>query len=301
MADPCDCWDGSCDSCGSNRNVMADCLIFKSLDAIAGGIEKALGLEKSSGCDALGCDDACDAANMQDLMMPMHPAEIPMNGHSAPALSAPIVTTPHVSAPPSAPIDVRPMGPPAYHSPRAVPSGPSATQPMAPAQPAVPSGPSLGAPGMDAPAPPSRTTPDVRPPIPKPIPSPVPEPKSNDDGSLFDALDDPFSDDEVRSYRPYRNVRPSGYLQRTGSASGNRRAGGAYRSRMGTPAREATHRTTNPPRLEPVRQTSGIDARPMGSGIQGNTKRTTPTFRMSTPSSGPVVELQPTNYLPSRR
>ena len=296
----CDCWDESCDACGGNGNPMANCLIFKSLDAVAGGIEKALGLDKSCGCDAMGCDDACDAANIHDLMMPMH-------GQPAPNLAAPVVTSPHVSAPPSAPIDVRPMGPPAYHSPSPAPSG---TMPMSPSQPAVPGGPTMGAPGgLDAPAPPSSTAPDVRPPIPKPIPSPVPEPKSNDDGSLFDALDDPFSDDEVRSYRPYRNVRPSGYLQRAGSATSSRRAGAAIRTRVGAPSREASYRTTPPTLQAPVRQTSATSRRPadanesqpIGSGVAEESRRNAPTFRMSSPSSGPIVELQPTNYLPSRR
>ena len=296
----CDCWDDSCDSCSSGGSrLMENCLIYKSLDALAGGIEKVLGLDKSCGCDEFGCDDACDAATMQELMMmPVEPMQLPSVTHSHSTPSAPVLAAPHVPAPPSGPpVDVRPMGPPAYHVPNAIETAP-----------AEPSGQQLGTPvDNDVINPPANVEP-----VPQPMPEPTPEktPPPKKDGGLFDSLDDPFSDDEVRSYRPYRNVRPSGYLQRPGSTN-------RYQQRIGTPARKATHRTPSraPILNAPVRQTSA--AQPIGSGLvrthrvapkpttyRPEVRRTTTTSTTRTGRAGSqqrVVDLTPSGYLSSNR
>lgn len=45
--------------------------VFRALDSFAGGIEKLLRLDDHcTSCDEIGCDDACDAAMMQELLLP---------------------------------------------------------------------------------------------------------------------------------------------------------------------------------------------------------------------------------------
>tara|TARA_R110002049_G_scaffold2750_4_gene21973 strand:- start:146656 stop:147849 length:1194 start_codon:yes stop_codon:yes gene_type:complete len=324
MAADCDCWEASCDSCGSRDAAMKKCLIYKSLDALAGGIESVLGLDESAGCDEMGCDDACDAATMSEMMFPIENAGPVHMHHSKP-----------IHMLPSAPSHIPPPAPRHTPAPSAVPLPPAMPTPIESA-PRNPSGQHLGTPSMQptplprttapstpAPRTPAPRTPAPRTPAPRAIPQPTPAPQAEpkQEGSLFDALEDPFSDDEVQNYRPYRNVRPSGYLQRAGSANSYRRAGAPLRtmpsapirSNSGTPARKATHRTVAPTLAAPVRQTSAIDAEPVGSGVVANTasgptmprvkaaSQKSATTRMQSGDSSNLIEIVPTEYLPSRR
>ena len=126
-------YEGGCDSCdAAGPGFVAPKLkmpspgkaIFKTLDAVAGGIEKVMGFDKCSvgggGCDA-SCDDGCDAALMNDLMMPMPPAYTPhttsphaysVSPGPAPMMAAPrtVHPAPIVSAPrvPAAPMGTQP-------------------------------------------------------------------------------------------------------------------------------------------------------------------------------------------------
>ena len=295
----CDCWEESCETCGTPDSAMKNCLIYKSLDALAGGIEKVLGLDKSSRCDEFGCDDACDAASMHELMLPMAPMQIesaapthvhpPARTHVSPAPmygdSTPYIPTPHY-------VPERQYAP---SVPSPVPNEVEIPSAMPPA---------------------GSETIEVMPPTHEAIPQPTPESQPNKDGSLFDALDDPFRDDEARTYRPYRNVRPSGYLQRAGSATSQQRRGSIAVPHPGTPARKATHRTPTPSLNAPVRQTSGTGYEPIGSGVT-RTSATSPTtsptsYQPATKSkrqsnsstqanSAAITELTPTGYLSSTR
>ncbi|TWU64818.1 hypothetical protein [Crateriforma conspicua] len=66
----CDC---GCESTGKRKFSVAQTPLYKALDALAGGIERALFLDrdhhgKVTQCDDIsGCDDACDAATLQTL------------------------------------------------------------------------------------------------------------------------------------------------------------------------------------------------------------------------------------------
>lgn len=124
------------------------------------------------GCDEGGCDDACDAAMVQELMMtePLH--------HQYP----PIYETP-------APIQSMPMQmSPSYQPQPVQPSRPqNMNRPMSPR----------------LPEPIERVNPPVRVPEPQPVEEP-------DSGSLFDTLSDPFEDDEAK-VEGLRAIRPSSY------------------------------------------------------------------------------------------
>lgn len=117
------------------------------MDGLKMGIDRLFHRCKG-GCDDVLCDDACDAAMIEELMMP--PQLTPhVHSHGDP-------TPPAVEGTLPRPIEeVQPMTPP------------------------------------------------VR----------LQEPPANPDrGSLFDTLDDPFTDDEARA-QTYRPVRPSAYNQ----------------------------------------------------------------------------------------
>ena len=82
--DSCDSGPVGCDSCSSGRSIPSPGkVVYKTLDAFAGSIEKVLGLDKckSSGCDSGACDgggcDGCDAVMMEELMMPSPPVHSP--------------------------------------------------------------------------------------------------------------------------------------------------------------------------------------------------------------------------------
>ena len=120
---------------------------------------------------------------------------------------------------------------------------------------------------------------------------------------------DPFSDDEVRNYRPYRNVRPSGFLQKAGSTSTQQNGATTVRPSTGTPARKATHRTPTPTLTPPVRQTSVNDQQAIGSGVirtsaaipRSVTPQPAVTPTSTRKNSSSIVELSPTDYLSSAR
>jgi hypothetical protein len=107
--------DGACD-CPPRRRHN---LIRKSLDLVAGGIEKVLGLDKihcgpgcDGGCDSVGCDDGCDAMTLQELSRPSPPQYLHQTQPIAPA--QPIAPTQRVPAE-LAPY-IQAPGTPQYHS-----------------------------------------------------------------------------------------------------------------------------------------------------------------------------------------
>lgn len=186
VAEPtCGCGSSGCGGCRTSTNP-----IMKTLDAVAGGIEKVLGLDRchqngcSSGCDVsceAGCDDACDSAFAQELMVPIQ---------SPPTISTPPShsVAPVPSLPTVPPIDPSPapMSQPRMIQPRTVmPMAPTPAPAMTPnPEPAPADSRGVGEPQMDEPA---------------------------DDKNIFDSLDDPFGDDEVRLRRPYRQVQPTSH------------------------------------------------------------------------------------------
>ena len=81
--------------------------IYKTLDAFAGGIEKLLQLDGSSGSAA--CDDACDAAMVRELSQPAFPpAPLPPQPGAAPQRHRRVI--PHGELPaPASPQHAEPM------------------------------------------------------------------------------------------------------------------------------------------------------------------------------------------------
>lgn len=208
----------SCD-CGCSAGLGKRNLLYRTLDTFAGGVEKALGLDKCRSCcgaarcdDGCGCDDGCDAAT-DDLWVPMPPELSSDHSHAPPV--------PFESGPGPILDFTPPTGPNQWHQP-----GPS----MAPAPrtqmrlteprlgPRTDSGQHLGKGILDA-----QESDSVEPPVRMPEPDPgfkrrtipgpaVPAPKVDpeEEDSLFDALPDPFGDDDVR-IRRFQPVRPSNY------------------------------------------------------------------------------------------
>lgn len=99
--DACDC------PCDCGPRVKWPKPIYKALDAVAGGIEKVLGLDKihcgpgcDAGCDEVFCDDGCDAATLYELSQPSEPQYFHQPQPIAPA--APVHQAPRaVPAPPA--------------------------------------------------------------------------------------------------------------------------------------------------------------------------------------------------------
>ncbi|TWT52861.1 hypothetical protein Pla22_04890 [Rubripirellula amarantea] len=210
--------------------------IYRSLDAVAGGIEKLFGLDKRH----KGCDESyCDAMMMGEVMMPMPqsgtiyasptPAPSPIHhGHSHAAPMSPPL--PPAEVPSTGSIEVQPKGPRQWQSSpmskaRLVPTpsqGQHLGRPQASRQPIVDPTPATQSRSHQWPA--LTDQPESRSSIGSGVASPVPEPMSDtpqprrdaapetsDEGeSLFDALSNPFSDDEVH-VRRYQAVRPSNY------------------------------------------------------------------------------------------
>lgn len=172
-------------SCDCSHSKKPSCL-HKALDAITSGFKKMCSFGKrGGGCDQL-CDDACDAAMIDELMLPT-PAAVHHHPHHA--YSEPVQID-------SAPIHVHPLHEHPLHEhplhdhehdtelhmtePRIQPLQDEHTS-------------ADGESGI----------------VPPPVRMSVPEP-DNDRESLFDTLSDPFNDDEVRR-RTYRSVRPTSY------------------------------------------------------------------------------------------
>lgn len=94
MSDPC-----GCDAAAKKHNPL-----FRTLDALAGGIEKVLGLDKCKsshgGCDEALCDGGCDASPYYEAMMP-HPQSAPImsESHSYQPVPPPPVVAPHQTSP----------------------------------------------------------------------------------------------------------------------------------------------------------------------------------------------------------
>ncbi len=70
----CDRCDSGCDGCSPIFPGKPAGPVFKALDKIAGGVEKLFGLDKCGAKGGANCDDACDAAMIEDLMIPMDSA-----------------------------------------------------------------------------------------------------------------------------------------------------------------------------------------------------------------------------------
>ncbi|TWT93216.1 hypothetical protein [Stieleria varia] len=195
----CGCGVAACGGCKTPHNPL-----YRTLDAVAGGIEKVLGFDKcksgcNSGCDS-NCDDACDAGYANELMNPIYIP--PSHSHGAPS---PIVESipsvpPLVTSPPTITESVPMYSQPRSAAPRMAPrsitpadSAPGATAPLQDPTP-IPQPEAAPEPGTR-----------IAPPTP---PETTPPADSKKGGFDFDSLDDPFGDDEVRANQPYRRVHP---------------------------------------------------------------------------------------------
>ncbi|NND96600.1 MAG: hypothetical protein HKN47_04645 [Pirellulaceae bacterium] len=227
-ADACDACDSgvvSCDSCDPSRSIgIPGNPIYRTLDAVAGRVEKLLAFDKCNtsgcdvgGCDIQGCDDACDAAMIHELMVPMPPTSVPApyvdaneygspdssnhSGLDAPVImSEPVIVSPQIQSHDAVPLRTEGQSFGDYNAmPYEAETGQGALD-AAQANPATPDN-----------APIDRL-PEVTIPTPDPSPNATP-PASNDnnEGSIFDTLDDPFGDDARALPQPYRTIRPSNY------------------------------------------------------------------------------------------
>lgn len=224
-------------ACGSKKGLLGRAFslknnpIYRTLDTVAGGIEKVLHLDDrrhcDSGCATMpsdGCDDGCDSAMMHELHMavPMPPVGSygePIHSHSHSSVNSPPapIVAPHremtqsprtLTAPPSPPASIQKYIQPIESKPQTRTRMRMSEPTMAPR--------SMSAPAMRS-----------RPAVPAP---PIPIEKSD---SLFDTLSNPFGDDEVR-VRRFEPVRPSHYevdqerspsdLSRVESSSSRRRS-----------------------------------------------------------------------------
>ncbi|QDT03455.1 hypothetical protein K227x_18390 [Rubripirellula lacrimiformis] len=206
-----------CGKCGGGLNLpkiprihlpkinMKRTLVYKALDGVAGGIEKVFGLDQChSGCGTPTCDDGCDAAMLGELVVPMPPqmhtyAE-PMHMHSDSVYEGSVH---HNSG---------------HHGSSNVVQPHANTHGHAVESPQWQQTPPVVAPQTKMQMSQPRITPQASRPQVAPIPKSnapmnrraVPAPAIPEDKSLFDALSDPFSDDEV-SVRRIQTVRPSSY------------------------------------------------------------------------------------------
>lgn len=185
LAGECGCQAG-CHSCPtpSRDRCSCQCSIWpkhnclkKAWGSVSGGFGKMLDWRLCHrGCDEANCDDACDAAMIEELMVPYAPTH--SHHHVAPMYPQ---GTPLNSSEPYRMNDLPPEPPMVMES--APPRDPSQRLPQ----------------------PRDRVSPPVR----KPVPD------SNSDiegGSLFDTLSDPFKDDDDASVNRMRSVRPSNYF-----------------------------------------------------------------------------------------
>ncbi len=206
------CDSGGCNSCSrggiASRGGVPNGPIFKTLDAVAGGIESLIGKCNRKGSSACDACDGCDAAMIHDLSQApcgcsscgssQHVQSLPIQSH-LPPISSPIIH-PHIQSPtPMAPrmpsVPPENFGAPIQMQPRGMMQvQPHIDQPLAPQGEIVP----------------RATTPrTVTPPLPSRLPDPAPQDtqprqsQPNTPGNIFDKIDDPFGDDEVRA-RPKR-------------------------------------------------------------------------------------------------
>lgn len=292
-----DMGSGGCDcgNCGS-KSLMKDNPLFKSLDFVAGGIEKVLGLDRcgTAGCGHSTCDSGCGCASseMESYhFAPEAPMAIPTPMHAEPLIPAPapVMSSPRVTHP------RLPSVPPIAVEQETI--QPRMTEPRI-VEPAVVPDPVFRDPEpqiQQAPAPsplPQQTLPQVPAPMPEPeapeetsrmpLPTleeenamplgddlfntddvPVPAPKAREpEGSIFDALDDPFSDEEVRLRRPYGSVRPTS-LKRYNSS---RRSGQPSTGRQTRSSQRPTpNSNTIGSGLRPVSHEESVQLKPLGS------------------------------------
>jgi hypothetical protein len=101
-----ECAPGACDCACDCPPRRRHNLIHKSLDLVAGGIEKVLGLDKihcgpgcDGGCDLVACDDGCDAMTLQDISRPSPPPYLHQTQPMAPAQPVPAELAPYIQAP----------------------------------------------------------------------------------------------------------------------------------------------------------------------------------------------------------
>jgi hypothetical protein len=204
--------------------------LYRTLDAIAGGIEKVIDVaagagKQSSGCDDAVCDDGCDPMMLNELGSSMGTPEASTPYHAPHPPMMPVNPAPHYETLPlesmpteSVPADRMPMTPTPMNSsqaPRAVPPVKAAkpSQPTQPAQPAIPAEDDW----LDSFSPePPATAPQTRRGLPTPPPAaankqPIAVPKRTQlrsPAETFDSLPDPFKDDQsnARKRSPNRQV-----------------------------------------------------------------------------------------------
>ena len=201
--EPCGCESSGCDGgCDGGCRTKRFNPVYRSLDAVAGGIEKLFRLDKrrkSLGkCDNVQCDCAsstsdCGCYGGETMMIPTPMPSSTHHGssqHSSSGSSHGHSHHGHVPAPvlmPSPHSHSAPLPPSSYTQPRM--SAPRLmTSPSTNS-----SGQHLGSPGASAPLA------DPAPPVPTPVPDSVP-----------DALSNPFGDDEVH-VRRFQPIKTSSY------------------------------------------------------------------------------------------
>lgn len=218
------CGCGHCGKSSSSSNNP----IYQSLDTLAGGIERVLGLDRcrSSECDSLACDSSCDDGHWMIPLESAPPSKPLTRADQDAAPRPPRVVPPRLPAvPPLSPLPQEPkrsqpriVTPKAESTtPRIEPSPPTLrdTEPLPPAMtpprivPAesLPTEPEMSLDPLEAPAE-SELSPRVDP---QDRPSPdKPEVPPKKEGSIFDALedlDDPFEEDARRLRRQYGSLR----------------------------------------------------------------------------------------------
>lgn len=279
---PCDAIRSECCQCGNcGKPSLKSNPIYRTLDTVAGGLEKAFGLDRCGkcSCDATACDACCDSAiglaPISTQPKPMQAAPAPQPKHTT-RKSAPRLP----SVPPLDPQsqEIKPR----MTEPRIV--NPQAELPLPPPAPKQTT-PKMTEPRLV----PNDATEVEQPILPMPndaVPSDkntAPAPK--DDGSIFDALDnldnldDPFKEDTSRVKRPYGSIRPTGLRSTSPLPSyrparhihGPAPAGQAPKQPVGSGLRPAL--TVEP--LRPVSYEQPVPVAP------SNSRRVLPPYRRS--------------------
>ncbi|WP_145388563.1 hypothetical protein [Stieleria neptunia] len=185
---PCLCDCGSCGKAGRPSNP-----VYQTLDTVAGGIEKLLGLDRccEAGCATHACDGGCDSAPWMMDLESTHPPmlQIPDPPATAQPMAKPPNAAPQLpTVPPLAPAPKQAA--PKQAAPKVAPPKPAAPASPAPPQssrrqtiPAVP-------PAAKPPAPPTLAPPPAIPAEPMPTPRPerpampLPEPDAESPAPL---------------------------------------------------------------------------------------------------------------------